>query len=53
MKRVKREVTIQCPKCSGLGRKAGTNETCGTCGGNGEVSKWIVEIVHDDEAVKT
>jgi DnaJ-class molecular chaperone len=50
-KRIRRLVLVTCTNCLGSGVVATKNEQklCPECKGKGEVEKWVVEIVNDDE----
>lgn len=50
-KRVRRLVMVPCNNCLGSGLIATKNDQkkCPECKGSGEIEKWIVEIVVDDD----
>lgn len=50
-KRIRRLVMVLCPNCLGTGtvEAKGDERKCPECNGKGEIEKWIVEIVHDDD----
>jgi DnaJ-class molecular chaperone len=50
-KRVRRLVMVLCSNCLGSGSVTTKNDQkkCPDCKGKGEVEKWIVEIVNEDE----
>lgn len=50
-KRVRRLVLVLCSNCLGSGSVMAKSEQkkCPECKGKGEVEKWIIEIVNEDE----
>ena len=50
-KRIRRLVMVTCTNCLGSGTitTKSDKKKCPDCKGSGEVEKWIVEIVNDDD----
>jgi DnaJ-class molecular chaperone len=50
-KRIRRLVMVTCTNCLGSGTimTKSDKKKCPDCKGSGEVEKWIVEIVNEDE----
>lgn len=50
MKTVRRIIKVICFDCYGTGLAVGGK--CRTCKGTGEVERWVVEIVDEDNEAK-